>query len=290
MGGLASFYAPGLPFQMASPYSLKIFLPEGDPDGVRTIEKSNWTGHGLVFPRALLSEAKKRKELKRTGIYVLVGQDEDSALPHVYIGEGDPVLGRLESHFVKKDFWTMCVSFTSKDESLNKAHIQYIESRLVELAGHAKRCVLENGNKPDQPSMSESDMADAETFLSEMLLCFPALGLGMFTRSAAKATTASNHLVMSAKGVKAQGQEMPNGFLVKAGSFAVIEDTPAIPERIRNLRQYLVKEGVLSPDGNAYVFKQDYLFGSWSAAASAVLARSASGPFNWKAKEEISKK
>jgi len=275
---------------MPTPYSLKIFLPEGDPDGVRTIEKSNWTGHGLVFPRALLSEAKKRKELKRTGIYVLVGQDEDSALPHVYIGEGDPVLGRLESHFVKKDFWTMCVSFTSKDESLNKAHIQYIESRLVELGGHAKRCVLENGNKPDQPSMSESDMADAETFLSEMLLCFPALGLGMFTRFVAKAATASNLLVMSAKGVKAQGQEMPNGFLVKAGSFAVIEDTPAIPERVRNLRQYLVKEGVITPDGGAYVFKQDYLFSSWSAAASVILARSASGPFNWKAKEEISKK
>jgi hypothetical protein len=267
---------------MPAPYSLKIFLPEGDPDGVRTIEKSNWTGHGLVFPRALLSEAKKRKELKRTGIYVLVGQDEDSALPHVYIGEGDPVLGRLESHFVKKDFWTMCVSFTSKDESLNKAHIQYIESRLVELAGHAKRCVLENGNKPDQPSMSESDMADAETFLSEMLLCFPALGLGMFTRSVAKAATAGNLLVMSAKGVKAQGQEMPNGFLVKAGSFAVIEDTPAIPERVRNLRQYLVKEGVIAPDVGAYVFKQDYLFSSWSAAASVILARSASGPFNWK--------
>ena len=104
----------------------------------------------------------------------------------------------------------------------------------------------------------------------------------MFTRSVAKAATASNLLVMSAKGVKAQGQEMPNGFLVKAGSLAVIEDTPAIPERVRNLRQYLVKEGVLAPDGDAYLFKQDYLFSSWSAAASVILARSASGPFNWK--------
>jgi hypothetical protein len=267
---------------MAAPYSLKIFLPEGDPDGVRTIEKSNWTGHGLVFPRALLSEAKKRKELKRTGVYVLVGQDEDSALPQVYIGEGDPVLGRLESHSAKKDFWTMCVSFTSKDESLNKAHIQYIESRLVEIAGLAKRCVLENGNTPEQPSMSESDMADAETFLTEMLLCYPALGLGMFTRPAVKAAPEGDFFAMSAKGVKAQGLEMPNGFLVKAGSHAVIEDTPAIPERTRNLRQYLLKEGVIAPEGSVFAFQQDYLFNSSSAAASVILARSASGPFNWK--------
>lgn len=113
---------------------------------------------------------------------------------------------------------------------------------------------------------------------------------GDVSLSDAKTTTVNNILVKSAKGKKTQDQEMPNGFLVKAGSFAVIEDTPAILERVCNLRQYLVKEGVLSPSEGAYVFKQDYLFSSWSAAASAILARQASGPFDWKAEGDISKK
>jgi hypothetical protein len=43
---------------MHKPYSIKIFLPGGDPDGIRTIEKSNWSGAGLVVPRAMMAEAK----------------------------------------------------------------------------------------------------------------------------------------------------------------------------------------------------------------------------------------
>jgi hypothetical protein len=38
---------------MSKPYSIKIFLPAGDPDGLRIIEKSNWSGAGLVVPRSL---------------------------------------------------------------------------------------------------------------------------------------------------------------------------------------------------------------------------------------------
>jgi hypothetical protein len=48
---------------MSKPYSIKIFLPGGDPDGVRLIEKSTWSGAGLMIPRALFAEGRQRKEL-----------------------------------------------------------------------------------------------------------------------------------------------------------------------------------------------------------------------------------
>lgn len=163
------------------PYSIKIFLPGGDPDGLRTIEKSNWSGSGLVVPRSLFGEAKQRKELARTGVYVLVGPPEESGLPRIYVGEGDPIRPRLEQHVAKKDFWTTCIAFTSKDENLNKAHVQYLEAWLIALATRAKRCVLDNGNAPQLPSLSEADTADAGGFLAEMMLCFPVLGVGVFS-------------------------------------------------------------------------------------------------------------
>ena len=147
---------------MTKPYSIKIFLPGGDPDGIRLIEKSNWSGAGLMIPRALFSEGRQRKELARTGVYVLVGPPEESGLPRVYVGEGDPVRPRLDQHAAKKDFWTNCFAFTSKDENLNKAHVQYLEARLVGLASQAKRCTLDNRNAPALPSLSESDAADAD--------------------------------------------------------------------------------------------------------------------------------
>lgn len=87
-------------------FSLRIFLPDGAPEGLRLIEKSNWTGHGLVCPRTRFKDARHRSEFARTGVYVLVGPSEDGDLPTVYNGEGDPALPRLDSHFAEKDFWT----------------------------------------------------------------------------------------------------------------------------------------------------------------------------------------
>ncbi len=57
-------------------FSVRIFIPSGNPDGLRIIEKSNWIGQGLFFPRALFPEARQRDELKRTGVYVLWGPGE----------------------------------------------------------------------------------------------------------------------------------------------------------------------------------------------------------------------
>ena len=38
------------------PFSLRIFVADGDPDGLRIVDKSNWIGKALVFPRALLPQ------------------------------------------------------------------------------------------------------------------------------------------------------------------------------------------------------------------------------------------
>jgi hypothetical protein len=266
---------------MSKPYSIKIFLPGGDPDGVRLIEKSNWSGAGLMIPRALFSEGRQRKELARTGVYVLVGPPEESGLPRVYVGEGDPIRPRLDQHAAKKDFWTSCFAFTSKDENMNKAHVQYLESRLIGLATQTKRCTLDNGNVPAQPSLSESDAADADGFLAEMLLCFPVLGLGVFS-TAGPATATGLTLYLSAKGVKAEGRETAEGFVVRAGSAAVKAEVPSCHAYLKELRTALVANGVFKPVEGGFVFDQDYVFQSPSTAAGVILGRSANGRLEWK--------
>lgn len=268
--------------QLTKPYSIRVFVPAGDPEGIRIIEKSNWSGSGLVIPRALFAEGRKRKELTRTGVYVLAGPPEDSGLPRVYVGEGDPIRPRLEQHATKKDFWTTCFAFSSKDENLNKAHAQYLESRLVELASQAKRCSLDNGTVPTQPSMSEADAADAEGFLSEILLCFPVLGLGVF--STAAPTVGGRPLFVSAKGVKAEGRETAEGFVVRAGSTVVKDETPSCHAHLTELRAALANNGVLKSTASGFVFAQDYVFSSPSTAAGVVLGRSSNGRTSWKDK------
>lgn len=268
---------------MKRPYSIKIFLPGGDPDGLRTIEKSNWSGAGIVIPRALMAEARQRREVSRTGVYILVGPAEESGLQLIYVGEGDPIKPRLEQHAVKKDFWTSCIAFTSKDENLNKAHVQFLESRLVELATKAKRCLLDNGNVPTLPSLSEADAADAEGFLSEILLCCPLLGLSVFS-AAASSPQSGKTLYLSGKGIKAEGQETSDGFVVKSDSGSSKAESPSCGHYIKLLRAVLVENGVLKVAGDDYVFTQDYLFNSPSTAAGVVLGRSANGRTAWKTK------
>ena len=152
-------------------------MPHGEPEGVRIIEKSNWTGQGIVFPRSRFAEVRRREEVKRIGVYVLWGPSESGNLPLAYLGQGDSLLSRLAIHLKNKDFWTHAVAFISKDQYLNKAHVHYLEARMVTLAIEAKRCELDNANTPQEPSLSDVDKVDAELYLADMLLCLQVVGV-----------------------------------------------------------------------------------------------------------------
>lgn len=262
-------------------FSVRIFIPSGQPEALRIVEKSNWTGQGLVFPRAQFAEARQRAELKRTGVYVLWGPSESGQLPRLYVGEGDGVLSRLDQHAKTKDFWTHAAVFTSKDQNLNKAHVQYLEARLVALASEAKRAELDNGNVPQLPGLSEADAADAEGFLADLLLCLPVVGVSLFEK--AKADTAeSGELFLKAKGIEARGVDGAEGFVVRSDSQAVKSEVASIHAYLKELRQTLLAQGVLQDSGTIYRLTQDYTFNSPSTAAGVLLGRSANGRVEWK--------
>jgi|SRR5690606_21175543 len=265
----------------ANGFSVRIFIPSGEPEGLRIVEKSNWTGQGLVFPRAQYAEARRRPELSRTGVYVVWGPGETGQLPRVYVGEGDVVLPRLDQHAKQKDFWTHAAVFTSKDQNLNKAHVQYLEARLVELAAEAKRAELDNGNVPQRPTLSEADAADAEGFLRDLLLCLPVVGVSLFEKAKVTATH-PRELFLSAKGIEARGVDSSEGFVVRAGSRAVKTAVPSCHAYMVELRTSLAEQGVLVPEGDAYRLTQDYTFNSPSTAAGVLLGRSANGRIEWK--------
>ena len=112
------------------PFKIEIFVAEGLPDGLRLVKKSNWIGQGIVCPRGRYSQAKKRDEFSRSGVYLLVGQDGDQ-LPKLYVGEAETVKSRLDLHYANKDFWQQAIIFTTKGTALNKAQVKYLESSLL---------------------------------------------------------------------------------------------------------------------------------------------------------------
>jgi hypothetical protein len=168
---------------MSDPFTIRIYVPDGEPDGVRIIDRMNWTGVGIVFPREKWLDVRKRPEMSRTGIYILIGYaNPEDELPTLYIGQGDEVRTRIESHNAQKDFWTWGIIFSANGDGLNRAHVTWLEHALVKAAKDAARCNLANGNYPQEPSMSEAEKADTRAFLKEILQVLPLVGLRAFEK------------------------------------------------------------------------------------------------------------
>jgi hypothetical protein len=169
---------------MPEPYTIRIFVPGGDPEGVKIVDRLNWTGVGVAFPRILWPDVAARVELTRAGVYVLTGTEEGATddLPTVYVGQGDGVGERIKSHYAEKEFWDWGVAFVSSNNGLNRAHITWLEYALLERARNAGRCHLNNVAAPKEPGLTEAEKADTEGFLREMLRILPLLGVRVFEK------------------------------------------------------------------------------------------------------------
>ncbi len=222
---------------MSQGRSLRLFLVDGTPNGLLTAEIMNWTGHVLTGPRSKLAELVQRPECARTGVYFLVGPDPDNSLrSKVYIGESDDVAKRLKTHNRPedaggKDFWERVCLVTSKDQNLTKAHVKYLESLLIGIAGNLGRCELVNGTAHEYISLPESDRADMAFFLEQIRTVLPVLGfdfLRELSRPTTTALTATNPVsvspifTMAAQkyGASATAQEVDGEFVVLKGSTA----------------------------------------------------------------------
>lgn len=275
--------------------SLELYFIDGKPDGMQTAEVFNWTGHVLLTPRTRIKAALDRQEAHHTGVYLLLGEKDGEAL--AYIGEGEDIADRIRSHEQKKDWWTQVALITTGANTLNKAHVKYLESRLVEIARSVKRIDLENGNTPARPGLSEAAVANMESFLEYLLMVLPALRIDMFLDYAKPATPkpAQMGVLTGGAGPVFETANRKNELVARAildgDDFTVLEGSHARLQwegkgtedsTYARLHAELRKKGVLVPDGDRCVFAKDYAFRSPSAAAAVVHGRPSNGTLEWK--------
>lgn len=272
--------------------TIKIFLVHGDPKRLRTAELSNWTGKAVAGPRSEFDGVLSREESDSSGIYFLTGADPESGKPAIYIGEAENIRDRIKAH-LEKDFWNQIIFFTSKDENLTKAHIRYLEGKLIDLARKSGRAVVTNGQSSGA-RLPESDREDMEIFLEKINQLLPVLGVELLVPAAAMAVGESEHkkLFCEIRGIKAEGHLAPSGFVVLKGSQAVLTDRASSQKWpwAKNMRQRLKDEGILEVEGNALVFTSDAEFTSPSSAAAVIHGGHANGLTAWKDKNGITLK
>jgi len=165
------------------PYSIRLFVPDGNPNSLKIIQKMNWTGVGLEISRNTWEVHKNRNEFNQAGVYILIGHDEESNLPILYVGQGDVVNESITTHYNSKTFWDRALVFVSTNGGLNRGHTTWLEWMLIKMANETDRCEIGNNATAKEPLLSEYEKADTQEFLNEILSLFPFVNIEVFETS-----------------------------------------------------------------------------------------------------------
>ncbi len=279
-------------------YSIQLYMADGTPDGLIIATQFGWTGQLTVRRQSTFDSLMRRKDLDLPGVYILYGPDPDnSARMMAYIGEADSLRGRIPSSAEKFAFWETAVAITASDKALTKAHVRYLEARLIELTREAGRADLTNAQQPDPERryLPEADIANMERFLIELKSVLPVVGFDLLKpvrplREPPKSLDVDSEPqqkqtfeIRHRSGVRADAYEDNGQIVVLKGSEA-LKDTGYATNQYRPLKELLIAQGVLRQAGEHYEFSQDYAFDSPSAAAAVVLDRNTNGRSQWKVK------
>ena len=260
--------------------SISLYLIDGTSDGVVACELFNWTGKGFKIPRSRLKGLSNRSDLKRAGVYFLIGRDETDS-EAAYIGEAEEVYKRLLQH-QDKDYWTEALVFISKDENLNKAHIKYLEYILYSSATEAARYHILNSNTPNQPTISEAERAVMTEFSEHLRLLVGTMGYKLFEKLTKVAVPKhERYYISAARGANGTAVLTSEGIVVLKGSKIATTEVPSMPQAFHAKRVKLISEDFVSD----FEFTKDYLFSSPSTAAAVIMGRSANGLIEWKKKD-----
>lgn len=267
---------------MNSRQTVKIFLVEGNPTGLRTLELFNWSGRGVIIPRDRIDVSLMREDLNTQGVYLLIGESEDGE-KMLYIGESENLKERMRTHHRTKDFWDTAICFFSKDGNLNKAHVKYLEELLIAESIAAGRMKIENGNQPRRTRLSESDESEILIFAENIKLMLSTVGYTFLKKPTEYEDKENEIFVCKGPDAEARGIYSSEGLIVLKGSIARKEIAESAKDRHLKRRPLLVADGsLLEQDARSYIFTRDVVFSSPSNAAQNVLARNANGWAEWK--------
>lgn len=270
-------------WSMARPITIQLYLPDGNPRGLRISELTTSVVRVIEVPRTHLGAFQKLPESRQVGLYFLFGGDK-SASGHVYIGQTSNVGARLATHNSRKDFWTTAWVVVFNSPHFTPTHTLYMEYESIRMAQEAQRFTLDNGNAGQKPPISYGLQSDADNALDTIRLLFDALQFPVFEpRASLLALLANNDMYFcSSMGMQVRGHYTAQGFMVLTGSTAVLKTAMFIQgTTIEKLREQLYASKILRLQAGRLVFAQDHEFASVQEASAVVLGRHSNVENEW---------
>jgi len=294
----------------SKPFVINIFCADGDPDGIRIINKSNWSGQGLIFPKELFQDAKElfrdakgnydQSVFSAPGIYVLMGHPNNGSeinkmnLDDISEADENPIeiMENAEEDTEYEDFELLYIGegdpvgdrlnvhYSDKAKNFWESCIFFVGKDLNKAhIQHLEASLLKIAkDAPMVKLVNKNDPTFPNLTLPEKAIAEGFLDemLSIFPIvgiDAFQKIKPKNllYIIKQSKGISAKGFKKDNGFIVLKGSIADLFGAN-LPRSLKKLKERLLDEGTLKIEDNHHiVFMKDYLFHNPAKAASLIL-------------------
>ena len=271
----------------ATPKTIQIFLPGGEPRGIRVAEITTRIVQDFEIPRSRRPDFRAMPESELVGLYFLLGEEDADREKRLYIGQTGELASRLVAHNQKKDFWSRALVLISRTNSLTQTHALFLEWYCIQQALKAERFALENGtggSRPHTPAPLEADCMEIFETGSWLL---STLGFPFFDTLPAgiAANPSEEAFFLKGENVDGCGLYLPDGFLLRKDSRGRKDNVQALSEDRRKLRQKYIDAGIMRIEGKQVILNKDHYFSSPSQAALVLLGRTSNGWKEWKTRD-----
>ena len=261
---------------------------------------ANWTGLAYKIPRDYFAQSDSIKETKNNGIYFMIGVDEESDQPAVYVGQarqrsnGQGLLGRIVEPHNYITYWKEAILLTTRDDYFGPTELCYLEHKLYKIAKEAKRYLVTNGNTPSIGNPTEEKQCELDEFIEYAKLVISAMGYKFLipivpemikrkmsaqdvgVKEQQESDGIGPHIFkMSYNGANAIAALTDDGVVLLQGSSINEAMTNTCPETVKKNRELYADKII---DG---VLQEDVLFKSPSGAATFVAGAHVNGKTYW---------
>ena len=261
---------------------------------------ANWTGLAYKIPRDYFAQSDSIKETKNNGIYFMIGVDEESDQPAVYVGQarqrsnGQGLLGRIIEPHNSITYWKEAILLTTRDDYFGPTELCYLEHKLYKIAKEAKRYLVTNGNTPSIGNPTEEKQCELDEFIEYAKLVISAMGYKFLipivpemikrkmsaqdvgVKEQQESDGIGPHIFkMSYNGANATAALTDDGVVLLQGSSINEAMTNTCPETVKKNRELYADKII---DG---VLQEDVLFKSPSGAATFVAGAHVNGKTYW---------
>ena len=291
--------------------TIQIYLPKGNPRGLRLAEMTTRTVRLIEIPRIHIDDFFAMPDANQVGLYFLIGDTDSIDKPLLYIGQTGDLKARLNQHH-KKDFWTRAFVMLSTNNSMTQTHALYMEHKAIATALDVGRYELKNGNSGNKPHTPDPLKADCEELFHTLDVLLSTLGQPIFESLAIHDSFYSNktdvNKLTNPTGVKvekaaevspikptsvlfyykvkdgdAQGYYDDDGFVILAGSLIRQSQAVSAPPFVTRLKESLLSSGkLIAVNDTSYKLTENHLFKTPSGASALVSGRSTNGWIEWK--------